>query len=99
MDLHDFIAVDEFCRHHGVKLSFINLMEEAGWIDIVVLHEVKFIHKEHLSDAEKLARLHVDLQINAEGVAVVMDLLGRVKKMKDEISVLRSRLKLYEANE
>ncbi len=96
METTAFIPLDFFCLHHQVTVSFITEMEEAGWIEINFVDEVKVIPVYELAKAEQLARLTNELQVNPEGVNAIMQLLERMKAMQEEMNQLRNKISLYE---
>lgn len=99
MDTQEFIPIDLFCRQHNIGISFISSLQEFGLIDVMQINEAECIPLNQLVEAEKLVRLHGDLEINLEGIDVITHLLHRVKEMQAEIQALKNRLRLYEAGE
>jgi hypothetical protein len=69
---------------------------EFGLVDVVVKENVHYLPIHQLPKAEKILRLHSDLDINLEGIAVITRLLNRMEKMQDEIIKLRNKLDLYQ---
>jgi uncharacterized protein YqgQ len=96
MELHNYIAVNEFCESHGITLHFVKQLHEYGMIEIVELKNMKYITQEELPKAEKIVRLYSDLDINLEGIEVIDQLLDRIERMQKEIILLRNKLGLYE---
>ena len=99
METPHLISADEFCTHHKVEYSFINSLREFGLIEITTLEQGLFIEAESLTELEKYARLHYDLEINLEGIEAIKFLLEKVKTLQNEISFLKNKLSLYEATE
>lgn len=95
MERTHFITATEFCTHYGVELSFITQLQQFGLVEIVESEE-PLIPLEGLSELEKYARLHYDLDINTEGIEAISYLLQRVEQMQAEIAELKARLRLYE---
>ena len=98
METPRLIPADEFCSYHNVEYSFINSLHEFGLIEITTIEENRFIDTESLTDLEKFARLHYDLDINVEGIEAITYLLEKVKSMQHEINLLKNKLSMYEAN-
>ncbi|MEO5599864.1 MAG: chaperone modulator CbpM [Cyclobacteriaceae bacterium] len=98
MNIQEFISLEVFCQHYDISPSFVISMQELGLIEIVVVDETKNIPVSQLREAEKLVRLHNDLEINIEGIDVVMQLLQRIKAMQEEILALRNSLSFYETD-
>ncbi len=96
MQTEQLIRVDTFCEWHNVEYSFIHLLHEYGLIEITTKEDTDFIPESGLKQAEKLIRLHNDLQINLEGVEVVAYLLEQLQQQQTEINLLQNRLRFYE---
>ena len=98
MQTRHLISADEFCTHHKVEYSFISSLQEFGLIEITTLEQGRFIEAESLTELEKFARLHYDLDINLEGIETITYLLKKVKSLQNEINLLKNKLSLYEEN-
>jgi chaperone modulatory protein CbpM len=96
MQTEHLILVDTFCTSHNVEYSFIRSLHENGLIEITTREEQTFIPESNLEFAEKLIRLHNDLEINLEGVEVITYLLDQLKQQQHEITGLKNRLRFYE---
>ena len=95
MEKTNYITATQFCNHYGVELSFITQLQQFGLVEIVD-DEEPLIPLEGLSELEKYARLHYDLDINTEGIEAINYLLERMGDMQNEIAELKARLRLYE---
>jgi len=96
MPTEQLILTDTFCNSHNVDYSFIRSLYENGLIEITTREEKTFIPESSLEFTEKLIRLHNDLKINLEGVAVVTYLLEQLNHQQQEILTLQNRLRFYE---
>ena len=96
MDTQDYISIEIFSRHHGVDRSFIDALGDCGLIEITSLKHEHYIRTDQLSNAEKMIRLYLDLHINVEGIDSIMELLQRIKRLQEEVVMLRNKLRLYE---
>ncbi|GAA4309096.1 hypothetical protein GCM10023115_36170 [Pontixanthobacter gangjinensis] len=92
----DLIPAEEICVRYKVQRQFINSLYESGIIEIVVEEETEYIHCDHLSNFERMMRLHRDLDINLEGLEAVNHLLNQIKELQQDNLRLRNRLGLYE---
>ena len=90
------IPADQFCAQHNIELSFISTLHESGLIKIITVEQTQFIPEDHLSDLEKLVRLHYDLDINLEGLEAITYLIERIEGLQNELRQTRSKLRLYE---
>ena len=96
METEYLIAVDHFCACHDIDVSFIRSLQQNGLIEITTVENTGFIDAEQLQQLEKYIRFYYELDINLEGIDVIMHLLNRVNNMQLEITALRNRLRLYE---
>ena len=99
MEMQEYIPVDFFCTQHGVDISFINGLQDFGLLEIIKVNETDCIPINQLAEAERLVRLYGDLEINLEGIDVVINLLSRINEMRTEVQLLRTRLCLYETDD
>ena len=99
MQTLNLIAVNDFCVHHHIEISFISSLQQNGLIEITTMDETEFIDAEQLHQLEKFTRFYYDLDINLEGIETITHLLRKINAMQDEIIALRNRLRLYEGNE
>jgi hypothetical protein len=95
----NMIPAYEFCASHNIEISFINSLLDAGLIEMTTIEETEYIHESQLHELEKIVRLYYELDINLEGIETVINLLQRINNMQDEITLLKNRLRLYEADE
>jgi chaperone modulatory protein CbpM len=95
--INDFIAANEFCVYHNIEISFLNLLQQSGLIDLTVIESKYFIEKEQLPRLEKFIHFYYDLDINLEGIETITYLLQRIEILQNEITELRNRLRFYEA--
>lgn len=94
--MDDLIAVNEFCVNHHVEISFINLLQQNGLIEIRTIESKYFVEKEQLPQLEKYVRFYYELDINLEGIETITYLLQRIENLQNEIVVLKNKLRLYE---
>ncbi len=94
--MEEFILLSDFCTSHGISHTFIYELNDNGLIKIIQRREHHYLPVEELPKAEKMLRLHTDLQINMEGVAVIAQLLDRMDEMQAKMDRLQNRLNLYE---
>lgn len=92
------IPADEFCANHHIEISFISSLQETGLIEITTIEETGYIPASQLQQLEKFVRLKNELDINLEGIDTITNLLQRINDMKDEITALKNRLRLYETD-
>jgi hypothetical protein len=96
METEYLIAIDEFCSSHNIEISFVSSLQQSGLIEITTIKESAFIEADQLQQLEKFVRLYYELDINLEGIETINYLLHRINSMRDEITTLRNRLRIYE---
>ena len=96
--IDDFIAVNEFCVHHNIEISFINLLQQYGLIEISIIESKYFVEKEQLPQLEKFVRFYYDLDINMEGIETITYLLQRIEFLQNENIKLKNRLRFYDSH-
>ena len=89
------ISAKVFCLNHNIDYHFIEELHELGLIEIQEEPEAVLIPEEQLPALEKMVRLHVDLDINVEGIETISYLLQRIENMQHEIMELRNRVDFY----
>lgn len=96
MEAQELIIIDVFCQEYQIEINLINDFEAFGLIETIVQNENKYLDKSQLVHVEKIIRLHNDLNINKEGIEIILDLLEKEKQLLSEIKYLKNRLDLYE---
>lgn len=96
MENQELIVIDVVCKEYQIEINFIHDLEEFGLIQIVKQQEKKYLEKNQLVFIEKILRLHNDLNINKEGIEIILNLQEKENELLSEINYLRKRLGLYE---
>lgn len=94
----DLIIISEYCQKCHIDPSFILLLEEVGLIEISQVKGKRYLIASQLQNLEQYTRMYYDLSINIEGIDAIHHLLNRMTTLQDEISHLRSKLKIYESD-
>ncbi len=96
MSTEEMIIVNEFCIHHNIEPGFIIALKDSGLIEVYTEEEKLCMSQEQLPHLEKMVRLYYEMDINLEGIETITYLLERMNEMQQQISLLNSRLQLYE---
>lgn len=96
MKQEHLISTETICTHYNIEVTFVDSLYNMGLIEIEVIEQSKYIHKDGIADLEKILRLHNELNVNLEGIDVVLRLLEKERALRDEVNALRNRLRLYE---
>ncbi|MFS4418550.1 chaperone modulator CbpM [Maribacter sp. 2307ULW6-5] len=92
----EFILISDFCSNHNVSPSLCRELGEYGLVHLVERHNRVYIPLEEMPKMEKIIRLHLELEINLEGIQVIEHLLSKIEGLQAENGRLRQRLALYE---
>lgn len=96
MEAKNIITVDSFCSYYKVPRAFVQSLKEFDLIEVISKDDVECIKVTHLRIVEKMIRLHYELNINMEGLDVVNNLLHQLHDLREEVGMLKTRLRLYE---
>jgi len=99
MESGDLILLDDFCTVHKLEISFVRLLEEYGLVETVVAGNAVCVYGSELPRLEQMVRLHQELNINAEGIDAINNLLQQIESLHGAITDLRNRLSFYENND
>ncbi len=96
MSKAEMITAEDFCVYNSISMQFITELCDAGIVEVVTIEDVQYIPDDNVSQLEKLARLHTDLDINIGGLEAVAHLLQQVEDLQREVRSLSQRLYVYE---
>jgi phage terminase small subunit len=96
METQELIVIEVFCKEYEIEINFIQDLEEFGLIQMVKHQEKNYLDKNQLVFIEKILRLHNDLNINKEGIEIILNLQKKENQLLSEINYLRKRLGLFE---
>ncbi|MFT7034780.1 MAG: hypothetical protein ACJA2S_003298 [Cyclobacteriaceae bacterium] len=90
------IPAQTLCSHYDIEISFVDALNKMGLIRIEIIDQNQFIHQDQISDLEKIIRLHNELNVNLEGIDVVFNLLEKESALRNELNILKNKLRIYE---
>ena len=96
MESQELIIVDIFCKECQIEVELIDELEDFGLIEIIQKNSVRHLHIEHLPQVQKIIAFHTELNINKEGIEIVLYLLERLKQQNQALKLLQDKLKIYE---
>jgi hypothetical protein len=89
------VPAQEFCSHYQVEMNFIYSLREYGLIDVVSSEGNDYLTVDKLNELEKIIRLHYDLEVNVEGIDVILHLLKQLDDAEQRLNELKNQLKIY----
>ena len=90
------IPIQKICETYEVNELFFENLQEYNLISLIKENNEFWIEENELNKIEKIMRLHFDLDINMEGIDVIISLLNKINQLNKEISFLQKQLKIYE---
>ncbi len=96
MNIENLISVHTLISHYKIEMSFITNLNELGLLEIEFVEESPYIHQDKIASLEKIIRLHHELELNLEGIDVVLNLLNKLIDLQNELLTLKNKLQLYE---
>ncbi|XLS30665.1 chaperone modulator CbpM [Flavobacteriaceae bacterium M23B6Z8] len=97
MELAYYINIEEFCLRHEIEETFIDALRDYELIKIEVHQDQqKYIHREELSELERMVRLYRELGVNPEGIQIIQQLLQKIERHQRELQRLRNKLSRFE---
>ena len=96
MDSEKYIPVLHLCDLYQIEISFFKELNEEGLIEVVSKQDSMYVLEEKLYKVERIIRIHRELNVNIEGIDVVLNLLEKVDTLQNEVYSMQSRLRLYE---
>lgn len=91
---HIGYSITTFSDHYNIQISFVQELSDLGLIELGEKNGDQFVNEDQLPLLEHFIRLHQDFHINAAGIDVVEDLLGRINELQDKIRLLESKASL-----
>jgi hypothetical protein len=76
-------------------MNFIYSLRDYGLIDVVSSEGNDYLTVDKLNELEKIIRLHYDLEVNVEGIDVILHLLKQLDDAEQRLNELKNQLKIY----
>lgn len=90
------IAAKAFCSYHNISIEFISALKENELIDLMIEKRTAYIPQNQLPQLETIVRLHNELQINAEGIPTVLQLIKQLQQKEKELQELKNLVNFYD---
>lgn len=93
MAVTNLILIETLCTHYEVEVSFIDSLSDLGLIEVQTVEEIRYLPEEKVTHLEKMIRLHQELDVNPEGIDVILNLLEKVDRLSQELADAKSTLR------
>ena len=91
-----YIAIEEFCNHHGVEVTLIREFASFGLVPLHIENNQEFLPDKSINRLERTLRLFRDLDVNKEGIEVILHMRKQLKKLRSDHEKLLNRLQQLE---
>jgi chaperone modulatory protein CbpM len=95
MKSQEYIAVTHLCKQYKVTSQWFHQLHETGLVQIITVEEEPSVHVTHIHKVDKIIRLHQDLNVNPEGIDIILNLLEKIDTLQTEMNRLERKLSLY----
>lgn len=96
MSKETYIEVSKLCLHYNADLTFFSNLNDYGLIEIVTIEQSQYILQDKIPELEKMIRIHDELNVNIEGIDVIINLLQKIDDLQTDLNSIKNRLKIYE---
>jgi hypothetical protein len=96
MKTDNLILLKTVSSHYEVELSFFNHLQDLGLIEIEIIEQSPYIHSDQMHNLERIIRMHNELDVNFEGIDVILNLLQKIEYLQKDLIASQNRLRLYE---
>jgi chaperone modulatory protein CbpM len=91
-----YVTVEEFSRFHQLDLTIIHEFIDFGLVEVHQVDEEACLPAEDLERVERLTRLYRELDINKEGIDIILHLREQLVALQEEKEALQYRLQQLE---
>lgn len=96
MKTDNWILLKTVSSHYEVELSFFDHLHDLGLIKIEIIEQSPYIHLDQMQNLERIIRMHNELDVNFEGIDVILNLLKKIEYLQKDLIASQNRLRLYE---
>jgi hypothetical protein len=91
------INIEIICQHYEIEPSFIRRLDDLGLIQLIDVNNGLCVEQQQINQIDKIMRLYHELEINPEGIDVVLNLLKRIKRLEQTLRSAENKLNRYES--
>jgi hypothetical protein len=91
-----YISIEEFCSHHSVEVQLIQEFADFGLVQLHTDQEQKVMPASEVKRVERILRLALDLDLNPEGIDIILNMRQEMMRLRRQAQRLQSRLQQLE---
>ncbi len=95
----ELISIEKLIGCYPVDDSFFSSLQEYDLINIIEQNDEYFVAVTELPKIERIINLYTDLNVNFEGIDVILNLVEQIEEMQNEIIYLKNKLKFWGEDE
>jgi DNA-binding PadR family transcriptional regulator len=92
MTADNLFLLSDLCIHYQVELPFIHRLSDYGLVEVTFVDGLFYLSPEGVARLERVIRIHTELEVNLEGIDVILNLLDQIEHLKAQVSELQTRL-------
>lgn len=97
MDTKTYISVAHLCTQYQITEQLFEKFHDTGLLKIITVEEKPCVTIKSIHKVEKILRLHQDLEVNPEGIDVILNLLKKIDTLTTEVASLQRKLEIYKS--
>jgi hypothetical protein len=96
MKTEKLVSLKRLSTHYELDMTFFYRLIELDLIEIHKIENDEFVHQDLIGEVERMIRMHVELEINPEGIDTIFNLLDKIDRLEDELNEIKNKLRFYE---
>lgn len=97
MSTKQTISIEIICQHYEVESDLIQRLNELGLVEVEDVDNEPCVDAKHMNQIEKIMRLYHQLEINPEGIDVVLNLLKKIKHLEQSLVTVENQLDIFKS--
>ncbi len=90
------IQIDVLCQNYRIEPAFFNQLVEHGLVKTSAAKGASFVAENQIRRLDQMVRLHQDLELNPQGIDVVLNLLQKIEDLELALNAAMNRLSIHE---
>ncbi len=87
-----YIKLNDFAAFYQIETEVLNTFADVGLIHPIPEVNDLVIPYEEVDRCERAIRIYQDLDVNPEGIDIILEMRDKIKQLQDELNFLRRQL-------
>jgi chaperone modulatory protein CbpM len=96
MPFTKYIPIEDFSAQCELELHLLKEFADFGLISVHMIEERECLNVDDVDEIERLVRLHKDLNINKEGIDIIVKMRQEILSLSNELESTRYKLQKLE---